>query len=121
MGSIPFTGDNIHFVDDETGIDYELAQSTDETEIALIEFESGFERNVEKRLQLFRENEREYRRWINGHIDIILRGWSCENKKIDLPAFPKRNPSTKMQGELKMKVLNWWNAQKYFSRDDLKK
>ena len=121
MGSIPFTGENINFVDSDTGIDYEMKQSTDETEIALIEFESGFERNIERRLQIFRENEKEYRRWINGHVDIILCGWSTGDKKLDIPVFPKKNPSAKMQGDLKMKILTWWNKQKSFTREDIKK
>ena len=119
MGSIPFSGENIHYVDPETGVDYEMRQSTDETEIAIIEFESTFERDVKKRLDLFRENEREYRRWINGHIDIVLCGWSHKKKK--LPAFPKGSPSANMQGELKQQILQWWNNQKYFTGEDLKK
>jgi hypothetical protein len=121
MGSIPFTGENIHYIDPDTGFDYELRQSTDETELALIDFESQFERNVEKRLAIFNENEHEYRKWINGHVDVLLCGWSCGDKKIDLPPFPKENPSAKMPGELKMQILNWWNRQKNFTRDDLKK
>ena len=107
-------------VDPETGVDYECRQSTDETEIELVEFEMNFESNVERRMAIFKNSEREYRKWINGHIDIILRGWSCGNKAVPLPAFPDKNPSAKMPGILKMKILNWWNAQKNFSLDDIK-
>ena len=117
MSNIPFTLENLHYVDEITGIDYEMKQPTDEIEMTLIDFESTFEPDIKKRLKLFKENEKEYRRWISGHIDIILCGWSSAS--VNLPALIK--PSAQMGGPLKMTLLDWWNAQNRFTRDDLKK
>jgi hypothetical protein len=118
MSNIPFTAENLHYVDEVTGVDYEMRQPTDEIEMALIDFEAGFESDVKKRLKLFNENEREYRRWINGHVDVILCGWSSAS--VNLPSFPSK-PSAQMGASLKMQLLTWWNEQNRFTRDDLKK
>ena len=118
MNNIPFTSENLHYVDETTGVDYEMRQPTDPVEMALIEFESTFEPDVKKRLKLFSESEAEYRRWINGHVDIILCGWS--SAAINLPTFLKK-PSAQMGAVLKQELLTWWNNQNRFTRDDLKK
>jgi len=118
MGSIPFTASNMHVVDEETGVDYEMAQSTDDIELAIIELSSTFESDIKKRVDIFLSNESEYRRWINGHIDIILKGWSGVP---GLPEFPKSFPSAQMQGALKTKLLEAWKVRNSFTRDDLKK
>ena len=118
MGSIPFSSENIKYVDPETKVEYSLKQATDETEIAIIEFEATFERDAKKRFELFKNSEREWRKWINGHIDIILCGWTSGG--IEMPKYPKVNPSKLMNGSLKQSILAWWNKQKDFSIDDLK-
>jgi hypothetical protein len=117
MGNIPFTAENLRYVDQETGVIYEMAQPTDSVEIAMINFENNFERDGKLRLEVFNSNEAEYRWWVNGHIDIILKGWSGIS---GLPQFPEA-PSLQMCGALKTKLLLWWNAQNTFTRDDLKK
>ena len=118
MASIPFSDKDMTFTDEQTGALYDLAQPTDEIEVALLNFETSFEPDIKKRFELFSSNEAKYREWINGHVNILLRGW---RGLPQLPEFPASNPAAQMRGELKERILAWWNSQVHFTRDDLKK
>ena len=118
MGSIPFSSENIKYVDPETKVEYSLKQATDETELAILEFDKTFESDRKKRGEIFKSNEREWRRFVNGNIDIILCGWTSDD--VELPKFPKSNPSKMMRYSLKVSILEWWNTRKDFSIDDIK-
>jgi hypothetical protein len=121
VGSIPFTGKNIHVGFDD--VVYEFRQCTDETEMELADFETGFfqepkPQTTQERFDYFQKNDREWRRWINGHIDIILVGWSSE--KYKLPEFTKM-PSKLLSGKQKGEMLDWWRVNSAFADQDLKK
>ena len=116
MGSIPFTGENIKYLDKETGVEYTFRQATDEVEIKLLDFLDTFK---DEKLEGKTISHKFFRDMINGQIDIILVGWS--SKKAKLPDFPKSNPSKLMNGSLKLDILKWWKEQKEFQVDELKK
>ena len=122
--SIPFFAENIEFIDSETGVTYLLKPPTDEVEIALLKHQKQNPVSSKELKALYEKDEFEaeakIRQWVNGKIDIVLCGWSTDNKKLKLPPFLKK-PSLQMNLELKQKILNFWNKSTTFGADDLKK
>jgi hypothetical protein len=115
VGIIPFTGENIKYLDKETQVEYTFRQATDEVEIKLLDFIDTFkDENFEGKTI----THKVFRDMINGQIDIILVGWS--SKKHKLPKF-QENPSSKMKGSLKLDIIEWWKKQSTFGADDIKK
>ena len=119
--SIPFSLNDLEYLDTSTGVSYTLRAPTDEIEIAIIEHKSTFPTDLKQLRQIFTSNEKEARRWINGTINIILCGWKTDNKKIKLPPFPEKEPSRQMRLDLKQKILAFWNKSTTFGADDQKK
>jgi len=122
--SIPFFAENIRFLDTETGVTYLLKPPTDEVEIALWKQQKENSITSKELKALYAKNEAEaelkVRGWVNGKIDIVLCGWETDNKKINLPPFPKK-PSAQMNLSLKQKILDFWNKSTTFGADDSKK
>jgi hypothetical protein len=117
MASIPFSNAPIFFLDEETGVTYTLAQPTDEIEVALQKMYLRFNPDIKKRLAEFEADEMLFRKWINGHVDIIVKGWNSATALPEITA----TPSAQMRGALKEKILQYWREQTTFTKEDLVK
>ena len=120
MGSIPFSSAPIPYLDKDTGIKYLLKPPCGDTEILLMELSDTLPQEQKKRREFFEKNHREAAKFIDSSIDTVLCGW--ESGKVKLPAFPSDGkPSQMMKSELKVSVLAYYNSQKEFTGDEIKK
>jgi hypothetical protein len=119
VGSIPFSAKPLVYEDKETGVWYFLKPPCGETESAMFELLDTLPPDPKKRKQAM-QNRAEMRRFDDATIDIILSSW--ESEKVKLPEFPKDGkPSRMMRWDLKISILSFYNSQKNFTGDDIKK
>ncbi len=120
MAFIPFGDDPIAYTDKDTGIKYLLKQPTDEVDIALIEYEKAYPTIREERNKLFEENPIELRKWVSGHLNIILCGWKAP-EGVMIPEFTAGSSAEKLPYPLRLDILGFWKSGNFISGDDLKK
>ena len=120
MGSIPYSDKPIVYTDKATGVRYFLRPPCGEVEYEMFDLVDSLPSDRKKRIEFFQKNKKELRKFDDNILDIILFGW--ESDKVNIPEFPKSGkPSKLMKSELKTSILNFYNSQKDFTEDELKK
>jgi hypothetical protein len=118
--SIPLSSAPVVYTDKDTGVRYFLRPSCGETETLMFDLLDSLPQGKKEREQHFTKNRKEVMRFDDASIDIILSGW--ESDKVKLPPFPKDGrPSQMMKWDLKVAILSFYNSQKTFSGEEIKK
>ena len=120
MGSIPFSDRPLIYEDKQSGVRYLLRQPCGDTEMQMFDLIRTIPRDKKKREELLGRSMIEAQKINDCVIDIILIGWEAD--KIKLPEFPKDgHPSKRMRIDIKTEIIRFYNEQKEFTGEEIKK
>ena len=121
MGSIPFSDKPIVYEDPQNGGKYFLRPPCGDTEDSISALWDGLPKEVfdkKKRVSFLQKNRNILKKIDNGIIDIILKGWDGKG----FPEFPKtEKPSQCLRWDTKIAIVAFYNFQKEFTGDEIKK
>jgi hypothetical protein len=120
MGSIPFSDRPLIYEDKQSGVRYLLRQPCGDTETQMYDLIRTLPRDKKKRDDFIARSMTEAQKFNDASIDIILVGWEAD--KVKLPEFPKDgHPSKRMRIDIKTEILRFYESQKEFTGEEIKK
>ena len=120
MGSIPFSDRPLVYEDKQSGVRYLLRQPCGDTEMQMYDLIRTIPRDKKKREEFFTKSMMEAQKFDDAAIDIVLIGWEAD--KVKLPEFPKDgHPSKRMRIDIKTDIIRFYNEQKEFTGEEIKK